>query len=160
MNILKASTTLINRDRKNPGDAFEVHSRNQWSINSVLCCNNVLLNTSLIIMDNLSFFKCWMLFSSASSPSASTAGVFFTCTQQRFGTVFRHQHWVKSVQIRSYFWGVFSCIWTKCRKIRTRKNSLFGHISRNADWPYHSVIHYLRRADVDIFLVSLKNKIK
>ena len=34
-----------------------------------------------------------------------------------------NKHCVKSVQIQSYFWSVFSCIWT-------RKNSVFGHISR------------------------------
>ena len=52
-------------------------------------------------------------------------------------------HWVKSVQIRSYFWSVFSCIRTEYgnllhnlriqseyKKIRTRNNSVFGHISR------------------------------
>ena len=33
-------------------------------------------------------------------------------------------HYMKSVQIRSYFWSVFSCI-------RTRNNSLFGHFSCN-----------------------------
>ena len=32
--------------------------------------------------------------------------------------------YVKSVQIRSYFWSVFSCI-------RTRNNSVFGHFSRS-----------------------------
>ena len=32
-------------------------------------------------------------------------------------------HCMKSVQIRSFFWSVFSCI-------RTRKNSVFGHFSR------------------------------
>ena len=31
-------------------------------------------------------------------------------------------HWVKSVQIRSFFWSVFSCIQSEYRKIRTRKN--------------------------------------
>ena len=41
-------------------------------------------------------------------------------------------HCVKSVQIRSYFRSVFSCIWTEYRKIRTRNNSVFGHISRSA----------------------------
>ena len=41
-------------------------------------------------------------------------------------------HWVKSVQLRTYFWFVFSCIWTVCRKIQTRKNSVFGHFSRSA----------------------------
>ena len=53
-------------------------------------------------------------------------------------------HCVKSVQIRSYFWSVFSCIWTeygdlqsnlriqsKYRKIRTRNNSVLGHFSRS-----------------------------
>ena len=46
-------------------------------------------------------------------------------------------HCVKSVQIRSFFWSAFSCIRTeyenssKYRKIRTRKNSVFGYFSRN-----------------------------
>ena len=49
-----------------------------------------------------------------------------------FGMVafsFRH-HCVKSVQIRSYFWSVFSCIQSEYRKIRTTNNSVFGHFSR------------------------------
>ena len=49
----------------------------------------------------------------------------------------------KSVQIRIYFWSVFSCIWieygeicslhiqSEYRKIRTRNNSVFGHFSRS-----------------------------
>ena len=54
----------------------------------------------------------------------------------------RKRHSVKSVQIRSFFWSVFSCIWTEYgdllinlriqseyRKIRTRNNSVFGHFS-------------------------------
>ena len=36
-------------------------------------------------------------------------------------------HCVKSVQIRSFFWSVFSRIQSECGKIRTRKNSVFGH---------------------------------
>ena len=40
-------------------------------------------------------------------------------------------HCVKSVQIRSYFWFVFSCIRTEYRKIRTRNNSVLGRFSRN-----------------------------
>ena len=53
------------------------------------------------------------------------------------------RHCVKSVEIRSFFWSVFSCIRTeygvysvnlriqsKYRKIRTRKISVFGHFSR------------------------------
>ena len=37
-------------------------------------------------------------------------------------------HCVKSDQIRSFFQSIFSCIRTEHRKIRTRKNSLFGHL--------------------------------
>ena len=40
-------------------------------------------------------------------------------------------HCVKSVQIRSFFWSVFSCIRTEYRKIRTRNNSVFRHFSRS-----------------------------
>ena len=56
-----------------------------------------------------------------------------------------NDHCVKSVQIRSYFWYLFSHIrseygeryfvslriHSKCGKIRTRNNSVFGHFSRN-----------------------------
>ena len=34
---------------------------------------------------------------------------------------------VKRVQIQNFFWPVFSCIRIEYRKIRTRKNSVFGH---------------------------------
>ena len=40
-------------------------------------------------------------------------------------------HYVKSVQIRSFFRSVFSLIRTEYKKIRTRKNSVFGHFSRS-----------------------------
>ena len=39
---------------------------------------------------------------------------------------------VKSVQIRSFFWFVFSCIWTEYRKIRTRKKFVLGDLSISA----------------------------
>ena len=38
---------------------------------------------------------------------------------------------MKSVQIRSFFWSVFSCIKSGYRKIRVRKNSVFGHFPRS-----------------------------
>ena len=41
------------------------------------------------------------------------------------------RHCVKSVQIRSFFWSVFSLIQSKYTKIRTRKNCVFGHFSRS-----------------------------
>ena len=34
---------------------------------------------------------------------------------------------VKSVQIWTFLWSVFSCIWAEYRKIRTTKISVFGH---------------------------------
>ena len=34
--------------------------------------------------------------------------------------------------MRSYFWAVFSCIRTECRKIRTRHTFVSGHFSRSA----------------------------
>ena len=40
-------------------------------------------------------------------------------------------HYVKSVQIWSYFWSVFSCIQSEYRKIRNRNNSVFGHFTRS-----------------------------
>ena len=40
-------------------------------------------------------------------------------------------HCVKSVQIQSFFCSVLSCIQSKYRKIRTRKNSVFRHFSRS-----------------------------
>ena len=46
--------------------------------------------------------------------------------------IFGALHCVKSVQIQSFFWSVFSCIWTEYRKIRIRKNSVFGHFSGSA----------------------------
>ena len=49
-------------------------------------------------------------------------------------------HCMESVQIRSFFWSIFSCIRTEysvnlliqseCRKTRTRRNSVLGHFSR------------------------------
>ena len=36
-------------------------------------------------------------------------------------------HYVKNVQIRIYYWNVFSCIQSEHWKIRTRNNSVFGH---------------------------------
>ena len=38
-------------------------------------------------------------------------------------------HCVTSFQIRSFFWSVFSCIWTEYSKIRTRRTSVFRYFS-------------------------------
>ena len=50
--------------------------------------------------------------------------------------------YAKSVQIRSFSWPVFSCIQSKYREIRTRKNSLFGHFSRSDTTIILTVCYY------------------
>ena len=48
-------------------------------------------------------------------------------------------YYVKSVKIQSVFWSVFSCIQTGYRKIRTRKNSVFGYFSHSAGYAFYFV---------------------
>ena len=43
-------------------------------------------------------------------------------------------HCVKSIQIQNFFWSIFSYIQSEYRKIRTRKNSVFGHFSRSVEF--------------------------
>ena len=45
---------------------------------------------------------------------------------------------MKSVQIQSFSWSLFPCIQSKYRKIRTRKNFVFGHFSRSVTHSYSS----------------------
>ena len=68
-------------------------------------------------------------------------------------------HCVKSVEIQSFFWSVFSHIRTeygeilqsKCGKIRTRKNSIFGHFSRsNCLTEEHS--EHTQTSEIDLFV--------
>ena len=41
------------------------------------------------------------------------------------------------VEIQSFFWSVFSRIWTEYRNIRTRENFLFGHFSFSEPYSNH-----------------------
>ena len=43
-------------------------------------------------------------------------------------------HCVKSIQMQSFFWSVFSRIQSKYEKMRMRKNSVFGHFSRSVNF--------------------------
>ena len=75
-----------------------------------------------------------------------------------YGELFR-LHCVKSVQIRSYFWSVFTCIWTEYREIRTRNNSVLGHFSRSVGYPIN--VHnrlFVKNYDKYCRLLSLKKK--
>ena len=57
----------------------------------------------------------------------------------------KEAHCVKSFQIRSYFWSVFSYIRTEYRKIRTRNNSVFGHFSRSGSLKKKQAIEICER---------------
>ena len=71
-------------------------------------------------------------------------------------------HCVKSVQIRSFLWSVFSRIRTEygeilriqseCGKIRTRKNSVFGHFSRSVS--RHLIAIFSRSKDVGFTVIG------
>ena len=50
-------------------------------------------------------------------------------------------HFVKSVQIRSNIWSLFSCIRAEYKKIRARNNSVFQHFSRSV-LPAHFTIFF------------------
>ena len=56
-------------------------------------------------------------------------------------------HCVKSVQIRSFFLSVFSCI-------QTRKNPVFGHFSRSV---FFYDFHYITKLQTEIISCILKN---
>ena len=66
--------------------------------------------------------------------------------------ILTNSHCVKSVQIRNFFWSVFSAfglnterhevflhIQSECGKIRTRNNSVFGHILTSSN--YSTILH-------------------
>ena len=59
-------------------------------------------------------------------------------------------HCVKSVQILSFFWSVFSSIRTECEcwKIRTKKNSVFRHISHS------TILQILGKTQTEVFPIS------
>ena len=64
-------------------------------------------------------------------------------------------HCVKSVQLRSFFWSVISCIRTEYRKLQTRKNSVFGHFSRSLIWSYQlDLILYWSRSYICINILA------
>ena len=71
------------------------------------------------------------LFSSLRSSSSENFFIFHPQPDRSIWLPKGISHCVKSAQIRSFFWSVFSCIWTEFREVRTRKNSVFGLFSRS-----------------------------
>ena len=60
-------------------------------------------------------------------------------------------HCLKSVQIRSFFWSVFSCFQSEYTKMRTRNNSVFGHFSHSAHISDLSG-HVLEKVSISCFI--------
>ena len=75
-----------------------------------------------------------------------------SCSWTFFGLIWVILHCVKSVQIRSFFWSVFFHIQAKYGKIRTRKNSVFGHFSCGVG--VYVSIHFFSYDYCDLFLNS------
>ena len=57
--------------------------------------------------------------------------MFFMDVVPSKSEIFGAANVVKSVQIRSFSWPVFSCIQAEYWKIQTRKNSVSGHFSHS-----------------------------
>ena len=66
------------------------------------------------------------------------------------------RHCEESVQMRSFFWSWFSCTQSEYRKMRTRKNFVFGHFSR-CSWVLAIII---QRTDIKQILWKLNQHIK
>ena len=54
---------------------------------------------------------------------------------RKYSWLIWNRHCVKIIQIRSFFWSVFSRIRTEYRKIWIRKNSLYGYFPHSEELP-------------------------
>ena len=64
---------------------------------------------------------------------------------------------VKNVQIRSFFWSVFSRIQSECGEIPTRKNSVFGHFSSsscNTGNKKDAILQAIKKYSMDTSIVN------
>ena len=94
-----------------------------FDIDSVILTGIITQPTELFQNSLLKLFRLWICL-----------GNYYFLEDWEFSV---KQHCLKSVQIRSFFWSVFFCIWavnlciqSECRKIRTRKNSVFEHFTQ------------------------------
>ena len=103
------------------------NSKSQWKLwESVIKHHftNILIQRSLHHQQQI--FKSSARASEAKRPSAHAL------SEQLIFKKWDWNHCVKIVQVRSFFWSVFS---PKCGEIRTRKNSVFGHfLCRECIW--------------------------
>ena len=59
---------------------------------------------------------------------------------------FIQSHCMKSVQIQSFLWSLFSCIWTEYRKIKPEKTPYLDtlHVVSNIHLPHFNlVLHFI-----------------
>ena len=106
-----------------------------WIQNYCLC----ILFTQILVHLNFDMFAAAMFFFAIPKYMKAQNNILSCFMGWPFTSLAENgeNHCVKSVQIRSFFWSVFSCIRTKhgdqseYRKIRTRKNSKFGHFLRS-----------------------------
>ena len=69
-------------------------------------------------------------------------------------STYSNDHCVKSVQIRNYFWSLFSCTRTEYGDLRSR--SLYSvRIQENADQKYSVFGHFLRSGLLSIWIFSI-----
>ena len=126
---------------------YRVLPEQKWLPRDIIFIKN---DTSLVLFDGIS----------CSNP-------FFMALSLFHKSICSDPFCVKSAQIRSYFWSVFSCIrstieiygvnihiQSEYRKIRTRNNYVFGHFSRGErNCVYFTTlietIHYLKWTVVD-----------
>ena len=83
---------------------WDMNPRPLNSVQALYCGQNVVL----LIFIYFSLYSCLMIF-------GWTA------------------HCLRNIQIRSYFWSIFSCSQSTYRKKRTRKNSVFRHFSHSGN---------------------------
>ena len=84
---------------------------------------------------------------------------YWSISGKCFFSLIPSKHCVKSVQIPSFFWSAFSRIWTEYGKIRTRKNPVFGHISRNETlWYFSDIFRKYRKGTLIKTRVDVRMK--
>ena len=64
---------------------------------------------------------------------------------------------VNSVQIRIFFWSIFSHIRTEYGKIRTRKNSVLGHFSHRSFLEESAALRYIALLAICTFFKEIAN---
>ena len=87
-----------------------------------IICQGLIYNNTKVLLNHQNSVECFLIFPE----------YLIKCYTNPQST--KTKTCVKSVKIRSFCWFVFSCIRIEYRKIRTRRNSVFGHFSRTSQF--------------------------